>query len=411
MSLKKEEFAMMIKKARGTGRQLAKGWIEQLLDSDRIYDVFAYVCLVTATLFALVVMTSAASAAMSTRVTGRGPTAVLARRDAFRQAVEQRVGVLITAKTIVVENRVVVDKVLTSSEGLISGYVLVDSGVEADGVHFVTMDVEVDDTALTAAVVSGRVDRGLVRANLGDPRIGVRVQGPAWASSELVTMLHDAGFSRVNTSNRGQDGFFVDCWFTDATVSRPRSMGFERDFTCTVACHVRVVDNIGDVAMQTSTSGSAWSTTSADATTRAQQAALQKTARVLTDWLATRARTPERHLRAEMHGFTPADAQRLLENTSGVTRVFIRRAVGTDVLAELDADCTAVELSMGMATEHPDVVVNAGDGTLYIWSADADRQRKAAKREEKRQERAAAAAAAEQPVEQQAQPRTRATLL
>lgn len=405
---------MTVHKFQGVG-YVYKPTFADMLMSDRVKVVMDKLLLLMFAVFAMLAMLSAVANAAPVRVTGRGPTAVLARRDGFRQAVEQRVGVLIASKTIVVNNAVTLDKVIASSAGLVSGYNLVEAGIDQLG-HWVSMDVEVDDQALQTLCIGNPVEQGLVRANLDDPRICVRVHGPSWGTSELVTMLHAAGFSRVSTLQRGPEGFNVNCYLGDVRVTRPRSWGFESDFTATVTCTIRVDDNLGDVALQTSASGSAWSTTAADAAERAQRAALTQACKTFTDWLHVRARTAERHLRIVVHGLNASAAQELAESTSGVARAYVRVVRNDEVHLEVDADCGAVDLAVAIEKEHADVTVFAGDGSVHVYTQEAMDKCKQAKAK-----REAAAAAAqrkheeqpkqEQPVMRQATPNARNVFL
>ncbi len=369
---------MVVMKFKGVGR-VHKPSFTELLMSDRVKVAMDKFLLCLFAVFAILAMLSAAAHAAPVHVTGRGPTAVLARRDAFRQAVEQRVGVLIASKTVVVNSSVTLDKVIASSAGLVTGYALVDAGVDQLG-YWAVMDVDVDDQALQSACAASPVEQGLVRANLDDPRVCVRVHGgPAWATSELVTMLHQAGFSRVSTGRRGPEGFDVDCYLGDVRVTRPTSWGFEHDFTATCTASVRVTDNQGDVAMQRSASGSAWSTTAADTQERAQRAALVQVSKELGDWLHTRARTAERHLRVVVHGMNAVNAQALAESTSGVARAYVRVVRDDEVHLEVDADCGAIDLAVAIETEHPDMTVFAFDGSVHAYTGEAIAQRERAK--------------------------------
>ncbi len=315
-------------------------------------------------LFMLFLFTSSTFAA-DLRVTGRGATSVLARRDAFRQAVEQRVGVLVSSRTLTAEHRVILDRIITSSEGWIDGYTVIADGRDASG-YWATLDVELDDSVLTSAFAEESKNCGLVRVNLSDPRICVRVHGAPWATTTLINALHDAGFSRVSTGMPSPDGFIVNCNLSNVRVTRPRSLGFENDFTCSAECSLRVSDGLGDVSLQTTFRAASWSTTADDATVRAQEAALRQASEVFSDWLHRRARTPERHLRAVVYGMDPSDAQRLLEAASGVLRVYVRCILPGKISLEMDADCSAVELAMALEAERQ-FAVNVGGSTVYIF--------------------------------------------
>lgn len=315
-------------------------------------------------LLSLCLFTSSAFAS-TLRVTGHGASSVLARRDAFRQAVEQRIGVLVSARTLTAESRVVFDRVTTSAAGWIDGYTVIADGRDADG-YWATLDIDLDDQVLTAAFAEERKNRGLVRVNLSDPRICVWVHGTPWATTTLINALHDAGFSRVSTGMPSPDGFIVNCNLSNVRVTRPRSLGFEQDFTCTAECSLRVSDGLGDVSLQTTFRAASWSTTADDATVRAQEAALRQASETFANWLHRRARTPGRHLRAVVYGMDPSDAQRLLEGTSGVLRVYVRCILPGKISLEMDADCSAVELAMALEAERW-FAVNVSGSTVYIF--------------------------------------------
>lgn len=314
-------------------------------------------------LLSLCLFTSSAFAA-AIRVTGRGATSVLARRDAFRQAVEQRVGVLISSRTLTAEHRVIFDRITTSSKGWIDGYTVIADGRDTSG-YWATLDVELDDSVLTSAFAKESKNCGLVRVNLSDPRICVRVHGAPWATTTLINALHNAGFSRVSTGMPSPDGFIVNCNLSNVRITRPRSLGFENDFTCSAECTLRVSDGLGDVALQTTFRAASWSTTTDDATIRAQEAALRQASEVFANWLHRRVRTPERHLRAVVYGMGPSDAQRLLEAASGVLHVYVRCILPEKILLELDADCSAVELAMVLEADGR-FTANVGGSTLYL---------------------------------------------
>jgi len=81
----------------------------------------------------LLLAAAPAGAAQQVEATGHGTTHELAMKDATRNAVEQTVGVVIGAETLVRNFALVSDKILSKSLGYVTGYELLSEKQELDG--------------------------------------------------------------------------------------------------------------------------------------------------------------------------------------------------------------------------------------------------------------------------------------
>jgi len=80
-------------------------------------------------------------------VTGIGTTFEDARRDAFRNAINQVVGTLVDAETRVVQEQVI-EEIMTASNAYIESHKIIERKQEADGLRSVTMEAVVQYRAL-----------------------------------------------------------------------------------------------------------------------------------------------------------------------------------------------------------------------------------------------------------------------
>ena len=144
--------------------------------------------------------TTAALAAAVT-ATGQGATERDALHAAMREAIEQKVGVLVDSQTYVENYRVIHDRIYTHSEGYIAGYDILRSEYKA-GYYEVTIRADVREELLNTDLMSHLQKKAVIRANMQDPRIGVIIvdqNGDEYPSVEnsIITGLHKNGFSRL----------------------------------------------------------------------------------------------------------------------------------------------------------------------------------------------------------------------
>ena len=156
--------------------------------------------LTLAALLLCFVWTTAALAATVT-ATGQGATERDALHAAMREAIEQKVGVLVDSQTYVENYRVIHDRIYTHSEGYIAGYDILRSEYKA-GYYEVTIRADVREELLNTDLMSHLQKKAVIRANMQDPRIGVIIvdqNGEEYPSVEnsIITGLHKNGFSRL----------------------------------------------------------------------------------------------------------------------------------------------------------------------------------------------------------------------
>ena len=144
--------------------------------------------------------TTAALASVVT-ATGQGATERDALHAAMREAIEQKVGVLVDSQTYVENYRVIHDRIYTHSEGYIAGYDIVKSEYK-NGYYETTIRADVREELLNTDLMSHLQKKAVIRANMQDPRIGVIIvdgEGEAYPAVEnaFITGLQKNGFSRI----------------------------------------------------------------------------------------------------------------------------------------------------------------------------------------------------------------------
>ncbi len=136
-------------------------------------------------------------------VQGYGLNREEAVNDALRNAVEQAVGTLVDAQTLVQNAEVVRDEIYTKSRGFVQDWTVV-SEQNQSGQTVVTARVQVDTNPNSRLM--GQLQRlKLIEQGLRDPRIGViipeyhlsaRIPDPA-GETAIIKKLIEAGFSRL----------------------------------------------------------------------------------------------------------------------------------------------------------------------------------------------------------------------
>ena len=91
-----------------------------------------------------------------------------ALNNAFRRAIEQVIGVMVSSKTVVQDSALLNDKILSKSSGFIKTYRITSERFETDACR-----VGVRATVSTVRLEKGLDDVGLVSRKLGKPRVAV----------------------------------------------------------------------------------------------------------------------------------------------------------------------------------------------------------------------------------------------
>lgn len=142
--------------------------------------------------------------AQQVTATGYGSTAAEAENDALRAAVENVVGTLLDAQTIVDKNTVLQDEIYTSSRGFIRHYDVLRTQQTAAGAWSVTVAADVDsepDSKLMDALTRER----LIAVNMRNAKIAIILEenfsdaSNASGSSEsaVVSSFLQAGFPNI----------------------------------------------------------------------------------------------------------------------------------------------------------------------------------------------------------------------
>ena len=134
------------------------------------------------------------SCAQQVTVTGVGDNKDAAIKDAFRNAVEQVVGIYVNSSTVVSNSQVELDKIYANSEGYITDFKVLRTAYKGEGCHVqVLVDV---DTEPSSKLLS---DLNLTYM-LDNPRIMVKVSGGQYAGiceAALVSKLREMGLEVV----------------------------------------------------------------------------------------------------------------------------------------------------------------------------------------------------------------------
>jgi hypothetical protein len=158
---------------------------------------FLFVCVAVAPFVAGQTTDSANSRTVS--VTGIGTTFEDARRDAFRNAINQVVGTLVDAETRVVQEQVI-EEIMTASNAYIESHKIIERKQEADGLWQVTMEAVVQYRALQVRLEVAPTVRQLDGAGLVDRIAAQGASAETKAESEdgailmLAKVLRDQNF-------------------------------------------------------------------------------------------------------------------------------------------------------------------------------------------------------------------------
>lgn len=154
-------------------------------------------------LTALMLLASTALAKNVT-VSGEGMTASEAENKALQLAVEDAIGVLVDAQTIVSNYTLISNRIYTQSRGFITNYTVVNRYQQADGVWTVTINADVDDNP-NSKLMNELTRLGIIDNRLRNPKIAVyipeqhlrrHIPDPA-GETAVVKALLEAGFSNV----------------------------------------------------------------------------------------------------------------------------------------------------------------------------------------------------------------------
>ncbi|MCI7613510.1 MAG: hypothetical protein MSS66_11075 [Selenomonadaceae bacterium] len=134
------------------------------------------------------------SCAQQVTVTGVGDNKDVAIKDAFRNAIEQVVGIYVNSSTVVSNSQVELDKIYANSEGYITDFKVLRTAYKGEGCHvqvLVDVDTEPSSKLLSDLKLTYMLD---------NPRIMVKVSGGRYAGiceAALVSKLREMGLEVV----------------------------------------------------------------------------------------------------------------------------------------------------------------------------------------------------------------------
>lgn len=343
-----------------------------------------------ATLALCLAWTAAALAAPVT-ATGQGATERDALHAAMREAIEQKVGVLVDSRTYTENYRVIHDRIYTHSEGYIAGYEVLRSEYKA-GYYEVTIKADVREELLNTDLMSYLQKKAVIRANMQDPRIGVIIvdqNGGEYPSVEnaIITGLHKNGFSRIvdlaqidasvkyRIANAVFDGdyglealgshFNVDYLVTGYLDMNTNGIPLVEDYpfvgslnNVVVNLSVRMLNaNTGEILYAGSADGQSFNLGA-----KAMQDALKKATKPIVRELAKsaiqKAANPEQHVTILVTGNrlgSMSDAYARISSIPGVSGVYTRTKQAG--VMQIDVDYTGTAYDLAQALERDGIAI------------------------------------------------------
>ena len=333
---------------------------------------------------ALCLLWSAVALASPVTVTGQGATERDALHAAMREAIEQKIGVLVDSRTYVENYRVIHDRIYTHSEGYIAGYEVLRSEYRA-GYYEVTIRAEVREQLLNTDLMSYLQKKAVIRANMQDPRIGVIIvdqNGEEYPSVEnaIITGLHKNGFSRIvdlaqidtsvkyRITNAVFDGeyglealnthFNVDYLVTGYIDMNNNGIPLIEEYpfvgslnNVVVNLSVRMLNaNTGEILYAGSADGQSFNL-GAKALQEALKKATTPIVKELTKSAIQKAANPEQHVTILVTGNrlgSMSDAYARISNIPGVTGVYTRTKQAGVMQIDVDYNGTAYDLAQAL---------------------------------------------------------------
>lgn len=312
-------------------------------------------------------------------VTGTGADRSAALHDAMRNAIEQKLGLLLDSQTIVENYQTISDTIYTHSEGYVTDYTIVRESVDRD-LYTLTVQVTLGPS-LDAEVMDRFQKVKAVETGLQDPRIGVIIadrQDEAYsvAKNSLIKVLQDNGFSRIVDLNQVEDAkkkqmlaaisqnqhaltqalrtqFPVDYMIVgniDALSAKASSAeGFQAFISGQAAVSLRMYNmNTGEIIYTDVVSGSALHTNRAMAEVNALKKAAENAGPSLVQALLKKATNPLNHIQlivtdAKLGNMNAA--QQRISDIAGVSRVYLRSNSFGTMVFDLDYYGSAVSFA------------------------------------------------------------------
>lgn len=156
------------------------------------------------------------SVAKTVEVEGQGDSFRAAEMDAWRRAVEQVVGTIASADTIVKNAETLDDNVFSHTTGYVTECVVLSKNVDNYGVHKVIARINVD-TQANSKLMNDLTKCGIIHVALRNPKIAVLIADRKFSFSNspaqnmIIRTMMDSGFTNlvdVNTYNVHDGDFY-----------------------------------------------------------------------------------------------------------------------------------------------------------------------------------------------------------
>lgn len=348
--------------------------------------VTARLGLLTLLLFCLMLpILPAAHANHTLVVTGMGADRSAALHDAMRNAIEQKIGLLLDSQTIAQNYQIISDTIYTHSEGYVTDYTIIDESTDR-GLYTVTIRVTVGQS-LDVEVMDRFRKVKAVETGLQDPRIGVMIadrqdESYSVAKNSLIKTLQDNGFSRIVDLNQVEDAkkkqmlaaisqnqnaltqalrtqFPVDYMIAgniDALSARASSAkGFQGFISGQAAISLRMYNmNTGEIIYTDIVNGSALHTNRAMAEVNALKKAAENAGPSLVKALLKKATNPLNHIQlivTDSKLGNMSAAQQRISGISGVSQVYLRSSSFGTMIFDLNYYGSAASFANALERE------------------------------------------------------------
>ena len=319
-------------------------------------------------------------------VTGTGISETAAIQDAMRNALEQRVGVLVDSSTLSQNASIVHDMIYTHTEGYILGYSILQSSQYDDGYH-VTLKAAVSDR-FDSAVMSKFQKAKAINLGFQDARIGVIITGENTiteydgAENVIIDGLQQAGLGRIidlkqldaAEKNRIASALFHDDYDTvealktqfavdfmvvgrygSLSANNVKSSGFEGFVNGRAILAIRMYNmNTGEILSADTITAAALHTDRQTAMSLAMSKAASKAIPKLTKSVIQKAVNPEQHVQLLVTEGKLGDtrsAQQRLSAIRGISNVFLRSNTYGTMIFDLNYYGNAVTLSEALEAD------------------------------------------------------------
>ena len=128
---------------------------------------------------------------VSLTVTSQGGSQEEAKNNALRNAIQQTIGVFISANSTILNDNLVKDKIVSISNGTIQKYQILDEGELSNGIYFVTLNAEVSVTKLNSFIenkgVKSSFNGSLFSFNIKQKELSIINETKAIQDLKLIT--------------------------------------------------------------------------------------------------------------------------------------------------------------------------------------------------------------------------------